>query len=144
MPLKVLILPKEDAVDVARSATTRIRAPTEALVLHLFCDASYKDGSHVRRMKPAAALAVVANIWLPLATKNHRTSKACFIPCHSPDDNSYTAEALALVEGAYVALDQIAMIEAESAIGPADSVEIIFCKYSSLPFTLAASCKYTE
>lgn len=141
MSFNVLILPKEDAIDVALAATTPLRVPADALVLHLFCDASFKRGSRIRGMKPRTALDVVGNIWLPLAITNERTTKGCFIPYNHRNDDSYTAEALALVEGACLALEKIASYEARSAIGPDDRVDIIFCR-SFLAFHVryTASC----
>ncbi|POS72697.1 hypothetical protein DHEL01_v208906 [Diaporthe helianthi] len=106
MPLNVLILPKTDAVEAARAATTRVRVPTDALVLHVFCDASHKNGNYIRKTSSQAALAVVVNTWPPKASTYQRTSKACFITSNDPKDSSVTAEAFALAEGVHVAIDQ--------------------------------------
>ncbi|KAG8157248.1 hypothetical protein KVR01_012956 [Diaporthe batatas] len=125
MPLNVLILPKPDAVVAARAATARVKVPSDVLTLHLFCDAAYKEGSRIRRRRPAAALAVVVNVWQPGAIESQRTSKGCFIPCDHPDDNSVTGEGLALVEGAFIAIDQIAKLEEAFVIGPTDKIEVV-------------------
>lgn len=123
MSLNVTIPPKVAARDAATSAQTK-SSPTDALVVHLYCDGSYKHGSSVRRLRPQAGVGIVANIWLPRNTTKQRTSKACYIPCDSDDDNT-TIEAFALAEGAQVALDQISRIEDRSPIRSTDGIEVI-------------------
>lgn len=123
MPLNVTIPPKMAARDAATSAQTK-SSPTDALVIHLYCDGSYKHGSYVRRLRPQAGVGVVANIWLPRYTTRQRTSKACFIRCDRDDDNT-TIEAFALAEGAQVALDQISRIRDRSPIRSTDRIEVI-------------------
>lgn len=124
MSLNVTIPPKVAAIDAAIAAQARA-SPTDTLVLHVYCDGSYKCGSYVKRTRPRAGIGIVANIWLPRDTTKQRTSKACFIRCYRDDDNT-TTEALALAEGAYVALQQISRIQILSPIRSTDRIEVIF------------------
>lgn len=124
MSLNVMIPPKAAAIDAAIAAQARA-SPTDTLVLHVYCDGSYKQGSYVKRTRPRAGIGIVANIWLPRDTTKQRTSKACFIRCYRDDDNT-TTEALALAEGAHVALQQISRIEILSPIRSTDRIEVIF------------------
>lgn len=124
MSLNVTIPPKLAAVDAATTAQTR-SSPTDALVLHIYCDGSYKRGSYTKRIRPRGGIGIVANFWLPRDTTKQRTSKACFIPCNR-DDTSTSTEAFALAEGAYLALDRIKGIQAQSPIRSTDAIEVIF------------------
>ncbi|KAK7704080.1 hypothetical protein SLS64_008638 [Diaporthe eres] len=124
MSLNVTIPPKVAAIDAAIAAQARL-SPTDTLVLHVYCDGSYKHGSYFKRTRPRAGIGIVANIWLPRDTTKQRTSKACFIRCYRDDDNT-TTEALALAEGAYVALQQISRIQILSPIRSTDRIEVIF------------------
>lgn len=133
MSLNVTIPPKVAARDAATSAQTK-SSPTDALVIHLYCDGSYKNGSYVRRLRPQAGVGVVANIWLPRDTTRQRTSKACFIRCDRDDDNT-TIEAFALAEGAQVALDQISRIRDRSPIRSPDRIEVILWSDSTTVLT---------
>jgi hypothetical protein len=135
MPLNVVIPPKAAAKEAASAAAAQTRVATDALVLHVYCDGSYKRGHQrmynpsYRRdypMKPRGGIGIVVNTWPPRSTTNQRTSKACPIPCSDRKDNNNTAEAFALAEGTHVALDQIAELEKRSAIRPTDGIEITF------------------
>lgn len=124
MPLNVTIPPKVAAIDAANAAQARASS-TDSLVLHLYCDGSYKRGSYTKKTKPRGGIGIVANFWLPRDTTKQRTAKACFIRCYRDDDNT-TTEALALAEGAHVALDQISSIDNQSLIRSTDRIEVIF------------------
>ncbi|KAI3390515.1 hypothetical protein diail_9290 [Diaporthe ilicicola] len=118
MPLDVVISGRCVALDLARRSETKPH--TNAVVLHVFCDASFK-----RTPFPRGGLGVVVNIWIPSEITNRRTSKACFIPPSRFDNNNLT-EAIALAEGAHVTIDQIASLTSRSLIGATDEVEVVF------------------
>ncbi|KAK2611505.1 hypothetical protein N8I77_004839 [Diaporthe amygdali] len=119
MPVNVNILPRHAAIDLAyTSATTPPR--TDAIVLHVFCDASSK-----RTPKLRAGIGVVVKIWHPREPKrtNQLVKKACPIP-YSRSDNNDIVEAFALAEGAFVAIDQIWGLMSRSLIIPTDRLEV--------------------
>lgn len=124
MSLNVTIPPKLAAVDSATTAQTRA-SPVDSLVLHIYCDGSYKRGLRHKGIRAGAGIGIVVNYWLPRDTTKQRTSKACFIRCDR-DDNNNTTEAFALAEGAHVALDQIEINQKKYQIRSTDRIEVIF------------------
>lgn len=116
MTLDVIIPPKWEAV--AAASTSEIRAETDSLVLHVFCDGSFKRGE--------GGIGIVVNVWPPQSLTKQRASRACFIPCRFPDDNN-TTEAFALIEGALFTLDQISSIKTRfSSIRSTTTIEVVF------------------
>lgn len=119
MPLDVFIPPRRDAITLARTTETK-RMITDAIVFHVFCDASSK-----RLPRPNAGIGIVVNMWHPRESTKRRTTKACFIP-YSNSDHNDLMEAFALAEGTYVAIDQILGLMDRSSVRSSDRFEIRF------------------
>lgn len=97
----------------------------------------------MRKSGPRAGFAMVANTWLPRNPTRQRTTKACSVPSglFRKGDNNNTMEALALAEGAFLALERISNIKSQdaSAIGPTDKIEVVFWSDSQWVLTSLGS-----